>query len=148
MISLDYTVILQMINFVIIFFLSKKMILEPVMRTIDKRDRKIALLSDDAKTFEDELEKNKRDYEKRIDDVKNDLLIHRNSVIVKAEKEANAKINRVKDNLDKKMQEFRDELNLQYEEAKTGIEKDIDMLSEDVVNVLLGGMKWEGSKNR
>lgn len=148
MISLDYTVILQMINFVIIFFLSKKMILEPVMRTIDKRDRKIALLSDDAKTFEDELEKNKRDYEKRIDDVKNDLLIHRNSVIVKAEKEANAKINRVKDNLDKKMQEFRDELTLQYEEAKTGIEKDIDMLSEDVVNVLLGGMKWEGSKNR
>jgi len=147
-ISLDYTVILQMINFVIIFFLSKKMILEPVMRTIDKRDRKIALLSDDAKTFEDELEKNKRDYEKRIDDVKNDLLIHRNSVIVKAEKEANAKINRVKDNLDKKMQEFRDELTLQYEEAKTGIEKDIDMLSEDVVNVLLGGMKWEGSKNR
>jgi len=147
-ISLDYTVILQMINFVIIFFLSKKMILEPVMRTIDKRDRKIALLSDDAKTFEDELEKNKRDYEKRIDDVKNDLLSHRNSAIVKAEKEANAEINRVKDNLDKKMQEFKDELTLQYEEAKTGIEKDIDMLSEDVIHVLLGGMKWEGSKNR
>lgn len=73
MLNLDSTLILQMINFLIIIFISKKYILKPILSNIERRNEKLAYLQREIKVKEEKLAELKKIYNLKLLEARNKL---------------------------------------------------------------------------
>lgn len=72
-----FTVVAQIINFLILAWLLKKYLYHPILNAIDEREKKIAIQLEDAKAKAATAEKEKKDFEQKnadFDAQKNDMM--------------------------------------------------------------------------
>jgi F-type H+-transporting ATPase subunit b len=73
MLNLDSTLVLQMINFLIIIFIAKRYILEPILSNIERRNEKLAYLQREIKAKEEKLAELKKIYNLKLLEARNKL---------------------------------------------------------------------------
>ena len=138
MISVNFTVVLQIINFLIIVFIGKKMILDPINETVGARDRKINSLVESAERLKSEVERLKKEYENKLQDMKTEIAEHNRIVKENILKETAEKVALVKKELDAKIEKARSEINAEYEEAKKYLEKEANVFADAIVKKIAG----------
>ncbi|MBC7195643.1 MAG: ATP synthase F0 subunit B [Deferribacterales bacterium] len=138
MISIDYTLLIQMINFLIIFFIGKKLIYDPMLSNIDSRDSKIKSLLESAGNLRAEVEKNKKEYEEKLQQVRAEVAEYQGKIRQQAVTEAYEKVSKVKEEIDKKIETARKELEIQVEKAKVSLETEANGLADEIVAKILG----------
>ena len=79
-----FTIIAQVINFLVLVWLLKRFLYKPVLMAIDERDKKIASQLNDGKTMKDDALKTKEEFQKKSDDLEK----QRESVLTKATEDA------------------------------------------------------------
>jgi F-type H+-transporting ATPase subunit b len=138
MISIDFTLIIQMVNFLIILFVGKKLIYDPMLSNIENRDAKIKGLLDAASKLRSEVEKSKREYEENLQQVRSEVAEYQSKIRQQALSEAYEKVSKVKGEIDKKIEESRKELEIQVEKAKLTLEAEAHKIADDIVEKILG----------
>jgi F-type H+-transporting ATPase subunit b len=138
MISVDFTILLQMANFLIILFIGKKMILDPVTSTMDKRNKKIDDLLASAAGMKDSIERQKQEYEEKLQQVKAEVSEHHRKVRESVLKETNEKVAKAKEELDAKVKAAREEIQVEYEKAKESLKADAESFAEAIVEKITG----------
>ncbi|MGA1861712.1 hypothetical protein OWM07_02345 [Deferribacter thermophilus] len=137
MINLDITLFLQIINFLLILFIGKKLIFDPVNETVNKRDSRINSLRKSAEEMLAEINKLKSEYEAKLAAVKKEISEYQSSVRQEAVNVATEKVSKVKSELDKKVEEARKQIEVEKEKAKVELKTEAEKLSEMIVEKII-----------
>lgn len=138
MLNIDATLFLQMINFLLIFIIGKKLIYDPMLSNIETRDNKINELLSSAQKLRSEVEIQKSEYEKRLQQIKSEVIEYQNKVRKEAIDEANKKVAKVKEEIDKKIAESKMQLEEEVKKAKSILEKEAKEISQEIVAKIIG----------
>lgn len=138
MLNIDATVFLQMINFLLIFIIAKKLIYDPMLSNIETRDNKINELLSSAQKLRSEVEIQKSEYEKRLQQIKSEVIEYQNKVRKEAIDEANQRVAKVKEEIDKKISESKMQLEEEVKKAKSILEKEAKEISQEIVAKIIG----------
>jgi len=138
MINIDSTLLIQMLNFLIIFFIGKKMIIDPVLSTVKKRDEKIESLNKQAAKLRSEVEKYKNEYEEKFEQVRLEAANYHKQAKDEAIQEAEKMYARVKAEMDDKLENAKKEIEQQKEKAKVALKSDAEDMADEIVNKIIG----------
>jgi len=138
MLNIDATLFLQMINFLLIFFIGKKLIYDPMLSNIETRENKINELLSSAQKLRSEVEIQKSEYEKRLQQIKSEVIEYQNKVRKEAIDEANQKVAKVKEEIDRKISESKKQLEEEVKKAKSILEKEAKEISQEIVAKIIG----------
>lgn len=138
MISLDFTVIIQIINFLVIVFVAKKMIYEPMLSNIEKRDSKISKLNNAADSLKSEIVMSKQEYENKLQKVAAEAAEYQKAIREQTVKETTEKVTKVKDEVTGKITQAREELEQTVAGVRVSLKKEAENLSEEIINKIVG----------
>lgn len=122
-----FTLIAQMINFLILVFFLYKVLFKKILKVMDERKTIVESKLNDALEKEKKAETEKKDYIQKKADLENS----KNEILNKAKKEAIIE----KQNFLKKAQEEINDLKIKWQENVTNQQKDfLENLKKDIVN--------------
>jgi len=137
MLYIDYTLLIQIVQFLVIIFIGKKMILDPVLKTVEGRDSKIDGMKEEAEALKAKVEQYKVDYAEKMAEMRLELAEYHKNIKDTATKEATEKVQAVKAELDGKIAEARSEIQAQSEKAKGEMDAMVADISEMIVDRIM-----------
>lgn len=70
MIKLDFTILIQMVNFLVCLLVLNYLLFRPVIRIIEERKKRIEESEKETRTLKEKREERKREYERKLEEVK------------------------------------------------------------------------------
>jgi F-type H+-transporting ATPase subunit b len=140
MINIDFTLFLQMIQFLIILVIGKKLIYDPVSATINSRNSKIQSLLKESENLKKEVAAYKKDYEEKLAAIKLEVAEYQKKMRDEAMSLANEMISKVKDEVDKKIAKARKDMEIQFETSKVALEAEAGALADLIVEKMIGNI--------
>lgn len=138
MISLDFTVVIQIINFLVIVFVAKKMIYEPMLSNIENRDNKISRLVSASDSLKSEIATSKKEYEEKLQKVRAEVAEYQKNIREQTLKEAAEKLSKVKEEVTSEIASARSELEKAVVTARASLEKEAEQLSQVIIEKIIG----------
>lgn len=138
MISLDFTVVIQIINFLVIVFVAKKMIYEPMLSNIENRDNKISKLISASDSLKSEIATSKKEYEEKLQKVRAEVAEYQKNIREQTLKETAEKVSKVKEEVTSGIASARSELEKAVVTARASLEKDAEQLSQVIIEKIIG----------
>ncbi|MCX8083426.1 MAG: ATP synthase F0 subunit B [Calditerrivibrio sp.] len=138
MISIDHTLLLQMFQFLVILFLGKKLIFDPVSSNVHSRNSKIQSLLKDAEALRNEVASLKKEYEEKLNAVKAEVADYQKKIREEAIAIASEKVNKAKAEIDKRISDARVEIGLQLERSKATLASESNEIADLIINKILG----------
>ncbi|WP_022850504.1 ATP synthase F0 subunit B [Limisalsivibrio acetivorans] len=137
MVYVDFTVVIQIVQFLLIVFLAKKMIIDPTIATVEKRDSKVSSLVGEAESLRAKVEKSKAEYTEKMNEMRAELAEHHRKIREEASKEAAERIEQAKKEVDAKIASAAEELEAEKSKAKEQVDGMVAELSELIVDKVL-----------
>lgn len=138
MISIDFTLLLQMVQFLIILFIGKKLIYDPVSATVHSRNSKIQSLLKDAESMRNEVAALKKEYEEKLAAVKAEVAEYQRKIRNEAIAAANDMVGKAKADIDNKIANARKEIEIQLEKSKLILSEESKSIADMIVEKILG----------
>lgn len=135
---LDYTLVMQIVQFLLIVFLANILILKPIKSTMDARDAKINDLVSSAEGQLDKVEAGKKAYEAKLASVRNEIAEYQRKVKAEAGEKAEAIISSAKADVSKSAEKARAELEKAVAEAKIQLQGEVKDISEMIYKTISG----------
>ncbi|MGE4267499.1 MAG: hypothetical protein AB7F25_08690 [Deferribacterales bacterium] len=137
MLYIDYTLAIQIVQFLVIIFIGKKMILDPVMGTVNSRDSKIEGMKQEAESLKAKVEQYKVDYTEKMAQMRVELTDHHKKLKDDASKEAAAKVAAVKADVDAKILSARAEIQAESAKAKAEMDSMVKEISDLIADRIM-----------
>jgi F-type H+-transporting ATPase subunit b len=137
MVYVDFTVFIQLIQFLLIFYISKKLILDPTMKNIQTRDSKVNSLLEEAESLKAEVEAGRVGYAQKMDAMRAEMAEYQRKIREEATKSATAKVEQAKADVDAKVEKALAELNKERETAAKNMDALVGELSDLIVQKIL-----------
>jgi len=137
MLYIDYTLLIQIVQFLVIIFIGKKMILDPVLKTIESRDSKIDGMKGEAEALKAKVEQYKAEYAEKMNEMRVELAEYHRKIKDEAGKDASAKVSAVKSELDAKISEARKEISAETEKARAEMNEMVSEISDMIVDRIM-----------
>jgi F-type H+-transporting ATPase subunit b len=138
MISIDFTLLLQILQFLIILFVGKKLIYDPVSATVHSRNGKIEALLKDAEALKNEVSSLKKEYDDKLNAVKSEVAEYQRKIRDEAVAQANEIVGKAKAEIDSKIANSRKEIEIQLEKSKVFLAEESKNLADMIVEKILG----------
>jgi F-type H+-transporting ATPase subunit b len=136
-VGLDFTLFIQIVQFLIIVFLVRVFIVCPIRATIEARDAKIAELLRRSKTDVELLEAKKAEYNTRLKAVREEIREYSAKLKEAANAQAQAMIEKIKSenylNFKKAEALIEDEISA----AKKSLQNDVESISKQIVESII-----------
>ena len=117
-----FTVIAQIINFLILVGLLKRFLYKPILNAIEERENKITSQLEDAESKKGEAQKEKEEFSKRNEDFED----KKKELMKKAEEEAEEKRKKLLEEARNEANEFRSQLKKSSEEVQQNLSQEIE----------------------
>ena len=137
MLYIDYTLLIQIVQFLVIIYIGKKMILDPVLKTVEGRDSKIDSMKNEAESLKAKVEKYKADYTEKMNEMRIELAEYHRKIKEDAAKDAFDKVQTVKTALDQKTAEAKAEISAQSAKAKKEMDAMVAEISDMIVDRIM-----------
>ena len=124
-----FTVIAQIINFLILVWLLKRFLYKPILNAIDEREKKIASELEDAKQKEEKAEKEKAEFKQK----NNSFNSERKKLMDKAVEEANEKSQELLEDARNEAEALRSKLEKISKEAQENLNHNISQKTQQEV---------------
>lgn len=135
MVDINFTIVLQAINFFIFMFILKKVFWEPLMRHIDRRDALIADRKERTERLQEETQKMKEEYDERIRSAKREGLELRDGLIKQGREERMRLIGEAIDESERAISEGEARLQEDMETALAAVsDEEVERMAGMVVN--------------
>ncbi len=117
-----FTVIAQIINFLILVWLLKRFLYKPILNAIEERENKINSRLEDAESKKEEAQKEKEEFTQKNEDFED----KKKKLIKKAEEEAEEKRKKLLEDARNEANEFRSQLKKSSEEVQQNLSQEIE----------------------
>ncbi|MDR2884586.1 MAG: ATP synthase F0 subunit B [Deferribacteraceae bacterium] len=135
-VGLDFTLIMQVVQFLLIVLIVKFFIVAPIHRTYTNRDNKILKLQEDAKASAKAMEAKRLEYEASLQAAKAEITEYNNALAKESAARANGIIDKVKSEIAAAKDEARKTIAAETAIAKESLGKESLKLTEDIIHLV------------
>jgi F-type H+-transporting ATPase subunit b len=138
MISLDYSLGIQIINFLLLIFILNVLLYKPLLGMIDKRKKHFEESEAEIKRLQDTVERKMADYEEKVRQSKAAAIARKNEIINQGAEEAKAIIAAVRAEIPGLMDQFHLRMEGEIGEAKKILTGHSQKLSVEIAEKIMG----------
>ncbi|MFB3926442.1 MAG: ATP synthase F0 subunit B [Syntrophales bacterium] len=138
MVSLDYTLFIQIANFLILIFVLNMLLYKPILRILDRRREKIAKAEEEVKNINRTIEQRMAEYEEKIRLAKLEAMGHRNEIQQQGAQVAKELIDQAKDEISAMVEQFQRNLAAEMEQARSILNNQSRTISMEIAEKVLG----------
>jgi F-type H+-transporting ATPase subunit b len=137
-VSLDYTILIQMINFLFLLFVLNMLLYKPILGIMDKRKKSFQDTEDEVKRINLTIEERMAAYEERVRLAKLDALNQKNEILKEGSEQAKSVIDAARGEIPGMMDQFHEKMNKEVTEARRVLTGESGKISVDIAEKLLG----------
>jgi len=137
-ISLDYTILIQMINFLILVFVLNLLLYKPILGIMDKRKKLLQDTDDEIKRINLTIEERMSSYEEKVRMAKMDALNRKNDILKEGADRAKTVIDAARAEIPAMMEQFNKKINEEIADARHILTGQSQKISVDIAEKLLG----------
>ena len=138
MVSLDYSLGIQIINFVLLIFILNRLLYKPLLGMIDKRKQKFADSEAEIRHLQETVEQQMAAYEEKLRRAKAAAVEEKNEIIRRGAEEARAITDAVRAEIPKLMEQFQVRMGQEIDAAKRILTNQSQKLSIEIAEKVLG----------
>ena len=138
MVSLDYTILVQMVNFIILIFILNALLYKPILGIIDKRKQKMDESDSEIKRMNQTVEQKMAEYEEKVRLAKVDAMEQKNAIVKQGSDVAKGIIDAVRGEIPAMMEKFHAKMEKEVEEARAILHSQSQKISLDIAEKVLG----------
>ena len=138
MVSLDYTILVQMVNFIILIFILNALLYKPILGIIGKRKQKMDESDSEIKHMNQTVEQKMAEYEEKVRLAKVDAMEQKNAIVKQGSDVAKGIIDAVRGEIPAMMEQFHAKMGKEVEEARAILHSQSQKISLDIAEKVLG----------
>lgn len=138
MISINFTIIIQVINFIFLMWFLNKFLFKPVLKMLDERNNKITTDFEYAEKINKNVDEGLEALEEEFKKARLESNRLKNEIKDEGSKIASDKLEQAKKKANDYMSNFQKELDANKKEVKAALQKEIDSIAKSISSVLLG----------
>lgn len=138
MVSLDSTILFQMINFLLLIFILNLLLYKPILGIMDKRKKQFQDMGDEISRINQTIEERMAAYEEKVRLAKTDALNNKNDILKEGSEQAKNIIDAARGELPQMMEQFHATLNKEVSEARRVLADQSRKISVNIAEKLLG----------
>ncbi len=138
MVSLDYSLGIQIINFLLLIWILNVLLYKPILGMIEKRKQRFAESEAEVKRLQQTVEEKMAAYEEKLRQAKAAALDEKNEIIRQGSEEAKAIIDAVRGQIPGMMEEFHKRMEGEIGSAKGILAQQAQGLSVEIAEKVLG----------
>ena len=138
MIELNSTVWIQMANFLLLIFILNFLLYKPVLKIIEKRNKKIEKSNEEVMSLNETVERNIAEYEEKIRQAKADAAAQRDEIKEEGTEQGKMITGKVRDEISKKIGDFKSDMEKEVDEARGALRDQTRKIAGDISEKVLG----------
>lgn len=136
--SLDYTLLIQMVNFIVLVVLLNALIFKPILKVFDERKAKVEGVMDEARRLSEEAERLMEEYERKISEARQQALQLVNEGRIQAMEDQKEALAKVREEAEAQLKQLKERIDKEKGEASRVLERFAQVLSISIAERLLG----------
>jgi F-type H+-transporting ATPase subunit b len=137
-ISLDYTLLVQMVNFIALIFILNTLLYKPILKIIEKRKQRMDESESEIKRMNQTVEQKMAEYEEKVRLAKAEALEQKNAIVKDGSDAAKGIIDAVRGEIPGMMEQFQARIRKEVEEARSILHSQSRKISLDIAEKVLG----------
>ncbi|MGD1153575.1 MAG: ATP synthase F0 subunit B [Syntrophales bacterium] len=138
MISIDYTMFIQMVNFLLLIVILNHILYKPILGIIDRRKKQVQDTEEEIKRLNQSVEERIAAYEEKLRQAKTDALEKKTEIIKEGAEQAKGLIEAARSEIPGMMEQFHGEMNREVSEARSILTGQSRKISVEIAEKLLG----------
>jgi F-type H+-transporting ATPase subunit b len=137
-VSLDYSLGIQIINFVLLIFILDRLLYKPLLGVIDRRKKQFEASEAEVKRLRETVDQKMAAYEEKLRQAKVDAVEQKNEIIRQGAEEAKTMIDAVRAEIPGLVEQFQARMAGEIDEAKRILTNQSQKLSVEIAEKVLG----------
>jgi F-type H+-transporting ATPase subunit b len=138
MIDLNYTMFIQMINFLVLIFILNLLLYKPITKIIDERNKKIEDSKSEVESLDEKAELKIADYEEKMRQAKQEAMSQRNEVRDEGEEAGKTIIEGARGEISTMIEGFKVTLASEREAARNVLRDQAKKIAVEISEKVLG----------
>lgn len=138
MVDVDYTILIQMVNFIVLIFVLNFLLYKPILKIIDKRKQQLEESDEEVKELHQVVEQKMAEYEEKVRQAKLEAMDQRNIVQQEGSEEGEKLIAKVKNKISQMIEESHVEIGKEMDEARGILKNQSRKTSIEIAEKVLG----------
>jgi F-type H+-transporting ATPase subunit b len=138
MVNLDYTILIQMANFLLIIFVLNKLLYKPILGIMEQRQEQLEKSDEEVKRLQQDVEQKLAQYEEQVRLAKIDAMEQRNAIVKEGADQSKSIIDAVRNEIPALMDQFHAKMSGEIEAARAVLRSQSQKISYEIANKVLG----------
>lgn len=138
MVTLDYTILVQMANFILLIFILNALLYKPILNIIGKRKSQMDESDEEVKRVNQTVEQKLAEYEEKVRLAKLEAMEQRNAVVREGADLAKGIIDAVRNEIPGMMEQFNAKMGKEVDAARAILRSQSQKISLDIAEKVLG----------
>jgi F-type H+-transporting ATPase subunit b len=134
----DYTLLVQMVIFVVLIFVLNVLLYKPILSIIDRRKKQLDEAENEIKLFNESVEKRVAEYEDKLKQAKVKASELKKEIIQEGANQAKNIVDVVRNEIPALAREFQQKMDKEVEKAKLVLDSHSKSLSQQIAQKILG----------
>jgi F-type H+-transporting ATPase subunit b len=137
MVSLDYTILIQMANFVLLIFILRKLLYVPILGVMNERKERMEAYDGEVKRLKQEVEQKFSEYEEKVRLAKLDAMEQRNAIVKESADMAKSIIDAVRSEIPALMEQLNARITREVDAARAILRSQSRKISLEIAEKVL-----------
>ncbi len=138
MVNLDYTLFIQIANFLILIVLLNLLLYKPILGVIDKRKRQLSFSDEEIRRLKATMEEKMASYEQKLQAAKQEALRQKNDLVREANDQAKGIVDAVRGEIPQLLETFHAQVQQEVAQAKEVLESQGQRIAREIAEKVLG----------
>ncbi|MBW2544073.1 MAG: ATP synthase F0 subunit B [Deltaproteobacteria bacterium] len=138
MVELNYTVWIQMANFLLLILLLNFLLYKPVLKIIEKRDKKIEESNEEVRSLDETIKRKMARYEEQIRQARTEAAAQRDEIEKEGTEQGEVITGKVRNEISKKMEDFKADMQKEADEARGVLRDQTRTIAGEISEKILG----------
>jgi len=138
MVSIDYTLFIQIVNFLLLIAILHVLLYKPILRIMRERENRLKASEEEVKSLYQTIERKTAEYEEKIRLAKMEAMNQRNEIQKQGALEAQRIIEAAREEIARLTEEFKEKLAKEMEEARNILTAQSRTISFEIAERVLG----------
>ena len=138
MVSLDYTILIQMANFILLIFILRRLLYVPILGVMNERKERMEEYDGEIKRLKQEVEQKFSEYEEKVRLAKLDAMEQRNTIVKEGADLAKSMIDAVRSEIPALMEQFNARITREVDAARAILRSQSQKISLEIAEKVLG----------
>ncbi|HRT27282.1 MAG TPA: ATP synthase F0 subunit B [Syntrophales bacterium] len=138
MVSIDYTLFIQIVNFLALIAILHVLLYKPILRIMQERENRLKASEEEVKSLYQTIERKTAEYEEKIRLAKMEAMNQRNEIQKQGALEAQRIIEAAREEISRMTEEFKEKLAKEMEEARKILAAQSRNISFEIAERVLG----------